>query len=166
LVLVDTDTLAELAHSSTRDEFVAKLPHCFLVIEGSLDDHESVGFSTRIVDPVAAKRMASAPRNANLEALEIIKAPGNPYPDRVSIGRARNCDVVMRDPSVSKLHAHFRVGQGKLEIVDNDSQNGTRVNGRSLPANEAVGVEVGDVILIGNVSTRLVDAYTLYDLLK
>ena len=98
--------------------------------------------------------------------LEIIKAPGNPYPDRISVGRARNCDVVMRDPSVSKLHAHFRVGPMKLELVDIDSQNGTRVNGRALAPHQPQVVEAGDTILFGNVTTRMVDAHMLYDLLR
>lgn len=163
---MDTDTLAQLAHDSTREQFIAKLPHCFLVIEGALYEQEAVGFSTQVVDPVSARRLTSAPATPDLEVLEIIKAPGNPYPDRVSVGRARNCDVVMRDPSVSKLHAHFRVGPGKLELVDIDSQNGTRVNGRPLAPHQPAVVEAGDVILFGNVTTRLVDAHTLYDLLR
>jgi hypothetical protein len=162
---VDKDTLAELAASSTREEFVAKLPHCFLVIEGALYDEEPVGFSTRVIDPISAKRMSSS-KSADLEVFEVIKAAGNPYPDRVSVGRARNCDLVMRDPSVSKLHAHFRMSPGKMELVDIDSQNGTRVNGRSLAPHQPLTVEAGDAIMFGNVSTRLVDAHALYDLLR
>jgi hypothetical protein len=161
---VDTDTLADLAHATTRDEFAAKLPHFFLVLETALADQD-VGFSTQVVDPVALRRQNKrAP--VNFEVLEVVKAAGNPYPDRVSVGRARNCDVVMRDPSVSKLHAHFRVGGGKLELVDIDSQNGTRVNGRPLPPHQPQLMSNEDTILFGSVSAKLVDAATLYDLLK
>jgi hypothetical protein len=163
---VDTETLAELARSSTREQFEAKLPHCFLVIEGALWEQEAVGFATRVVDPVSVKRITQKAPAPDLEVLEIVKAPGNPYPDRVSVGRARNCDVVMRDPSVSKLHAHFRVGPGILELVDIDSQNGTRVNGHPLAPHQPHTVGAGDVIFFGNVNTRLVDAHSLYDLLK
>ena len=102
---------------------------------------QDVQFATQVVDPVSLKRSA-ARRAPNVEVLAVVKAPGNPYPDRVSVGRARNCDVVMRDPSVSKLHAHFRVGGPKLELVDIDSQNGTRVNGRALaPHQPAAGLD-------------------------
>jgi hypothetical protein len=165
---VDTDTLARLARANTREQFVARLPHCFLVLEGALFEQEAVGFSTRVVDPAAARRIASQPppSSPEIEVLEIVKAPGNPYPDRISVGRARNCDVVMRDASVSKLHAHFRVAPGVLELVDIDSQNGTRVNGRPLAPHQPQPVEAGDVIIFGNVNTRLVDAHTLYDMLK
>jgi hypothetical protein len=156
---VDTDTLAELAQSSTRDEFVAKEPHQFLVLE------QDVGFSTQVVDPVSLKR-STVRRPQNLEVLPVVKAPGNPYPDRVSVGRARNCDIVMRDPSVSKLHAHFRVGAGKLELVDIDSQNGTRINGRALAPHQPAQVSNGDTVLFGSVACKLVDAAALYDLLR
>jgi hypothetical protein len=162
---VDTDALAELAEKTTRDEFAAKLPHFFLVLETGLFDQEQVGFSTQVVDPAALRRgQTKAPKN--FEVLEVVKAAGNPYPDRVSVGRARNCDVVMRDPSVSKLHAHFRIGGGSLELVDIDSQNGTRVNGRPLPPHQPQLMANEDLILFGSVAAKLVDAVTLYDLLK
>jgi hypothetical protein len=162
--VVDTDALADLAHSSTRDEFVEKQPHQFLVLETPLAEQD-VQFATQVVDPVSLKRSA-ARRAPNVEVLAVVKAPGNPYPDRVSVGRARNCDVVMRDPSVSKLHAHFRVGGPKLELVDIDSQNGTRINGRALAPHQPATVSTGDTILFGSVSCKLVDAAALYDLLR
>jgi hypothetical protein len=161
---VDTDTLAELAQSSTRDEFVGKQPHQFLVLEQALPEQD-VGFATQVVDPVSLKR-STVRRPQNLEVLPVVKAPGNPYPDRVSVGRARNCDIVMRDPSVSKLHAHFRVGAGKLELVDIDSQNGTRINGRALAPHQPAQVSNGDTVLFGSVACKLVDAAALYDLLR
>jgi hypothetical protein len=162
---VDTDTLAELAQSTTRDEFVAKLPHPFLVLEQTLYQDAEVGFSTQVVDPVSLKR-STVRRPHNIEVLPVVKAPGNPYPDRVSVGRARNCDIVMRDPSVSKLHAHFRMGGAKPELVDIDSQNGTRVNGRPLAPHQPAQVSPGDIVLFGSVACKLVDAAALYDLLK
>jgi hypothetical protein len=163
---VDTDALSALAESTTREEFAAKLPHTFLVLDQGLYDQEQVGFSTQVVDPVSLKRGTSTRKAQHLEVLPVVKAPGNPYPDRVSVGRARNCDVVMRDPSVSKLHAHFRIGGVKLELVDIDSQNGTRVNGRPLTPHQPATVASGDTILFGSVAAKLVDATTLYDLLR
>ena len=162
---MDTDTLAELAQSTTRDEFVGQHPCSFLVLEQSLYDQEQVGFSTQVVDPRTLKR-ATVRRPQNIEVMPVVKAAGNPYPDRVSVGRARNCDLVMRDPSVSKLHAHFRTGGPKLELVDIDSQNGTRVNGRALAAHQPAPVANGDTILFGSVAAKLVDAAALYDLLR
>ena len=63
------------------------------------------------------------------------------------------CDIVLRHPSVSKLHAHFHIGGGRLELVDLDSQNGTRVNGRTLAPNQAMQVSKGDILLFGSSNT-------------
>ncbi len=165
---MDTDGLVVLARFSTRDEFIAKVKDLFLVLTNKIEDHDLVGFSTQVLDPIVARR-ASVPRPkpmADVEVLPIVKAAGNPYPERVSLGRARNCDVVVRDPSVSKLHAHFRVDQPRLELVDNDSQNGTRVNGRPASPNHSVVVAPGDVLTFGTVTCKLVDAGGLHDLLR
>ncbi|HTU58032.1 MAG TPA: hypothetical protein VMF89_06355, partial [Polyangiales bacterium] len=40
--------------------------------------------------------------------LPLRKGEGRPFPERISVGRATNCDVVIRDASISKLHGHFR----------------------------------------------------------
>lgn len=162
---MDTDGLAALAQSTTREGFVAKVPSRFLVLENELNEQE-VAFSTRVLDAAAARRALQKGGAANVEVLPVVKAPTNPYPDRVSVGRARNCDVVMRDPSISKLHAHFRLGGDKLELVDAASQNGTRVNGRPLTPHQPQLVEPGDVLWFGTVSCKLVDASALYDLLR
>jgi hypothetical protein len=161
---VDTETLAELASSISRDEFAARVPGDYLVLDQALDE-DQVGFSTQVLDPAALKR-AGFRAAQRFEVLPIVKAAGNPYPDRVSLGRARNCDIVMRDPSISKLHAHFRLGAPTLELVDIDSQNGTRVNGRALAPHQPMTVASGDLLLFGSVAARMVNAAALWDLLR
>lgn len=48
-----------------------------------------------------------------------------------AIGRSRDCECVIDDPSISRRHAELRRGPGgKWEIVDLGSTNGTEVNGR------------------------------------
>jgi pSer/pThr/pTyr-binding forkhead associated (FHA) protein len=98
--------------------------------------------------------------------VEVKKRPGNPYSDRISLGRARNCDVVLRDPSISKLHAHFRSRDGQWELVDLESQNGTCKNGTPLASHTPELVVVGDLLLFGQVQAKLVDAGLLHDFLK
>jgi hypothetical protein len=165
---VDTDGLVALARFSTRDEFLAKVnKDRFLVLPKAVEDQEQVGFSTQVLDPHSARRAAQKVRPApDVDVLTVAKAHGNPYPDRVSVGRARNCDVVIRDASVSKLHAHFRVDQPSLELVDIDSQNGTRVNGRPVAPHQPIVVTPGDIITFGSVACKLVDANGLYDVLR
>ncbi len=163
---VDVDAVAKVAREMARDEFSARHPKLYLVIAEHVDKL-SIGFETAVVSNFSGKLMKQAASGLDFEVIEVSKTPGNPYPERISVGRARNCDVVMRDASVSKLHAHFRVReQGKLDLVDLGSQNGTRVNGRPLAPNAPEGVLPGDIILFGAISTRLVDSDALFELLQ
>jgi hypothetical protein len=94
------------------------------------------------------------------------KRRGNPFPDRISVGRARNCDVVLRYSYVSKLHAHFLLGnpeltmeaQTQITLVDQKSHNGSAVNGHPLEAGRPVPVENGDEIVLGSLRLRLMNA--------
>jgi hypothetical protein len=94
------------------------------------------------------------------------KTSGRPFPERIAIGRAPNCDIVLREPSVSKLHAHFlEVTPISAELTDAKSSNGTRVNGVVLRPGARKLVEVGDKVMFGAVTLEWMDAESLYDLL-
>ncbi|HSZ43117.1 MAG TPA: protein kinase [Trebonia sp.] len=59
------------------------------------------------------------------------------------------------DPGVSRLHAILTTGpDGTCTVTDKDTPNGTQVNGREIPANEAVTLRSGDYINLG-VWTRI-----------
>jgi hypothetical protein len=99
--------------------------------------------------------------------LEIRKRPGNPFPDRIGIGRAPNCDIVLRLPFVSKLHAHFLAGVGAgLRLADSRSANGTSLNGRELAQGETAEASSGDWIGFGPLRLQLLDASDLFDTLR
>jgi hypothetical protein len=162
---MDTAAVIDLARKKTRAQFVAALPNPFLVLstDGSLLGPMQFRTAVAVPGEPAPAAPASAP---SVEIVEVCKAPGNPYPDRISIGRARNCDVVLRDASVSKLHGHFRVTPGKLELIDSGSHNGTRVNGHSIVPNTATVVLIGDSLVFGRVNAKLLDAGGVYDMLR
>jgi hypothetical protein len=164
---MDTADLVTLAQAKSLDQFVSALPNVFLVLSSDGSDSSSISFRTITAPmPVRPAEVVTQPRGFELEVVEVAKAPGNPYPDRISLGRARNCDVVIRDPSVSKLHAHFRVGERRtLDLIDYGSQNGTRVNGKALVPNDPVRVQPGDKIVFGRVAATLQDAARLYETL-
>ena len=45
---------------------------------------------------------------------------------KVNVGRSKQCDIVLEDPSVSRLHARVRLSKkGYLEVEDLNSTNGT-----------------------------------------
>ncbi len=162
---MDLATLSQLARSLPRAEFLAGVKGIFLAV-ASTPGALTMGFRTEIARP------AGPTKSRTLTAVyPVAKAQGNPYPDRISLGRAPNCDIVLRVPSVSKLHAHLLVRPGDrradvFDLVDQGSHNGSRVNGIPVKPQEPTPVTVGDLLQFGEVSGELIDAGTLFGLLQ
>jgi ABC-type multidrug transport system ATPase subunit len=77
-----------------------------------------------------------------------------PATDRVTIGRDDSNDVVIDEPAVSAFHAEFRMTDGKLRLVDRNSEAGTYHNRRPITE---VDVADGDEIWIGSSKLYYVD---------
>ena len=85
------------------------------------------------------------------------------YMDRISVGRARNKDIVLRHQSVSKFHCWFEVDDtGAFYITDAGSKNSTRVNGSALTVRERTRVDPGDSIRFGSVEAALCSPRVLW----
>ena len=67
---------------------------------------------------------------------------------QLSVGRSRNCDVPIKDPSVSRRHAELTPGGGKIVVRDLGSSNGTFVNGRRVA--ETAELFDGDTLGLGD----------------
>jgi hypothetical protein len=66
----------------------------------------------------------------------------------VKIGRAKDNDIVLTHPSVSRYHCEFFYdGEGNVFLTDKASSNGTFVNGRRI--NGSVKLEVNDIVKPG-----------------
>jgi len=52
--------------------------------------------------------------------------------NHLTIGRGPECDIILPDRVVSRLHAHIDRRDGEYFIIDNDSKNGTFVNGQPI----------------------------------
>ena len=95
------------------------------------------------------------------------KREGSPYPDRISIGRAPNCDIVLRVHVISKVHAHILHGpDGSFQLRDNHAANSTYLNGRVLTAGSCYPLTLGDEVTFGPMAFEFVDAELLYDILR
>jgi pSer/pThr/pTyr-binding forkhead associated (FHA) protein len=64
-----------------------------------------------------------------------------------TLGRSRQCDVMVDDPNVSRTHAEIRPRGGSWVLTDLNSTNGSRLNGRRLQAPEVL--KPGDEIELG-----------------
>jgi hypothetical protein len=77
------------------------------------------------------------------------------YQDMITVGRTANHDIVLRDPSVSKFHAHFKVRPSGIYLVDAGSTRGTFVDGKRLWPRDVQLVVVGAVVGFGALRFRL-----------
>lgn len=66
---------------------------------------------------------------------------------RTRIGRSDDSEVVLVDPSVSRVHAVIDVERGRPIVRDEGSTNGTFVNGKRVRAQS---LRDGDELLFGN----------------
>src|SRR6188508_3719559 len=69
--------------------------------------------------------------------------------DRAEVGRMRELDISLHDPSISKLHAIIEQIDGRYVVADLGSKNGTRLNG--VPVDGTQHLSVGDRIEFGTV---------------
>ncbi len=75
---------------------------------------------------------------------------------RHSVGRTKENDIAIDDPSISKAHASLLLNkQGKLIVADTGSTNGTFVRGERIAYGKALEISTGDSLLFGLVKVDL-----------
>jgi hypothetical protein len=153
------------ARMVTRAEFIAQHPGHYFIKRPragarSAKEEGSFGFNT-----VAAK-LDQDPFADEWRIVPVVKREGNPFPERLTVGRATNCDVILRVPFVSKVHAHvIHEPDGSFSIHDNNPSNRTFLKNRVLEAGATRKMAVGDAIAFGSLEFEFVDAGRLYDIL-
>jgi len=91
---------------------------------------------------------------------------GKPFAERISVGRATNNDIVLRDGSVSKFHAWFECDDDDAYYVgDARSTNTTALNGTVVTGSELVRLRPGDELRFGAVEAVLCPPDILWDAL-
>jgi len=94
------------------------------------------------------------------------KGAANVFADRISVGRARTNDVVLRHFSVSKFQAWFECDEDdRFYVCEARSTNPTSVNGTPVPRSAPVAVTPGDAVRFGDVVTVFCTAELLWDAL-
>jgi len=82
------------------------------------------------------------------------KATVFPISGPVTIGRGEECDLVLANVSVSRVHARISViDTGTLQVEDLGSNNGISVNGVKTPG---TAIRSGDEVIIGRYSLTVV----------
>ncbi|MCO5166817.1 MAG: FHA domain-containing protein [Planctomycetes bacterium] len=85
--------------------------------------------------------------------------------DAVVVGRdAGVCHVVLPETAVSRRHAVLNRLRGQLVLMDLESQNGTWLEGKRLPAGVTTPVRSGQVVGFGTYRAVLLDAAAMHTL--
>ncbi len=160
---MDVANWRELVRKVSRSEFMRIAPTHFLLVFQVDPAGSRISFRTT-TDPNTREQPPLATSRSTCDVRAIAKASGNPYPDHISVGRALNCDIALRDATVSKLHAHI-LGDDPLalRLVDLGAANGTYVNGGALVPNEPRTLVRGDMLQFGSVLCELAGAGEAYD---
>ena len=72
-----------------------------------------------------------------------------PLTDKLTIGRMEDNDVVLSESHVSRHHCSIQKLQGNFFLKDEDSTNGTFLNGKRIPPGTLVELHLLDTITIG-----------------
>jgi hypothetical protein len=108
---------------------------------------------------------AALDAGADVEVLPLIKKPGAPFGDRVTVGRTSNNDVVIAHHTVSRLHLYFRHRDGRWWVTDAGSKNGTALGRGDLVARRETALGDGDPLWIGDIAVVFHTAASLYTVL-
>ncbi len=100
------------------------------------------------------------------EVYPLMKKPGAPFADMITIGRTANNDVVLRDITVSRFHAFFRPRDNGWIVCDAGSKNGTFLKGPQLKPRKEQPVVSGDAVRLGDIACIFYTADALFDVLN
>lgn len=126
------------------------------------------GAERKAVVPLDVVRLRTLLVKANYFASPLVKRviAGKPFADRISVGRARNNDIVLRDQSVSKFHAWFEYGEDEnFYLRDARSTNATSLNGVRVSRDLEL-VKPGSEIAFGGVTCILCEGAMLWEVLN
>jgi pSer/pThr/pTyr-binding forkhead associated (FHA) protein len=102
------------------------------------------------------------PEQVDLEVYPLTKKPGASFPDRITIGRTGNNDIVVLDTSVSRLHAYVRREKNGWVVADAGSKNGSWLRGIALEARVEKALPSRAVLRLGDVDLTFYVAGDLY----
>src|SRR5262245_56857544 len=166
-----------LVGASGRDAFVAAYAHPFLLGLSGLEAPAPPARTIRmeggaeLINAIMAERRrlkAEGGAKAGPVVLPVRKVQTT-FPSMITVGRARNNDIVVSDALVSKFHAFFRqLEDGDWGVADAGSANGTMLGDLDLPAKgQPERGRPGDKIVFGGVSAfRFLDAGGLWAALR
>lgn len=164
--------------SLTRDGFAKRHPYPFLVLTpfpGELAPGGTIT-ETKQVDELDIEEMAQRIMKLRESGVQLRPGPLGTlvFPvckydhgregNTVRLGRAPDCDIIVSDRRLSKIHAYFEYDTGTetCRVTDAGSRNGTRVNGRLIEQGEWEELRTGHQLQLGPIILVFTEARQLY----
>jgi hypothetical protein len=150
-----------------RDEFLASAAPAALVrYRSEFDTNPQSGVTTLSIDEEIEETLPHGrewlPLTVDFELYPLTKKPGASFPDRITIGRTGNNDLVIPDTSVSRLHAYVRRDGNRWLVADAGSKNGSWLAGETLAARKEKQLPSKSVLRLGEVELTFYTAADLY----
>lgn len=164
----------KVAQNFDEDAFVEMNPHPVLLdLEPESEDIQETTpgrrYATMLIDAVPPPGFSREIQvNPEKEVIEIKNREGSLFTGMINVGRSSNNDLVLNFYAISKFQAYFAQGlDGKMNLCDAESTNGTSVNGVPLAPNTPVELNTGDNILFaGFLAYVYYEAADFFKLLK
>ncbi len=150
-----------LASRKTEEDFIASFNHPFLVLVSETstipEDEVDQEYFTTVGETIGLEDLQAISEGRMLDpeakVFAVVKRPGiNPYTEMITVGRADNCDIIIRSADISKFHFYLvssPMDPGQYRIGDGGSKNGTKVGNNSIAPRKTERIESGDSIFLG-----------------
>ena len=153
-----------------RDEFLSSAAPAAFVRFRAIDSDEdeidqTLSMDQEVVEETMPIGKVTLGDVVNMEIYPLVKKPGASFPDRITIGRTSNNDIVVADASISRLHAYVRRDGKQWVVADGGSKNGSWLKGTTLEARRERPLESRNVLRIGDVDLTFYLATDLYAVL-
>ncbi len=168
--MIILEKLARETAGFTEAQFVAAYPHPALVFfPGSVQSsgspfatemdmkstHQGELSIEQVLENYGQQQAASrAPTGSAITAKSalwfVAKSERNPFAQMITVGRARNHDLVLGNATISKAHAYFTRAEDGWKLNDQGATNGTTVNGKRIPKNESLPLGQGALVKFGS----------------
>ncbi|MCP3169743.1 FHA domain-containing protein [Myxococcus qinghaiensis] len=164
--MLSVQELRSLAASLSAKDFERQLGPFALIQRPPSEASAAVLAPTRMADPEDIS-LGMMTLLFEFEHLRVVTLPPLHATDHLTIGRRMDCDFVIDDASVSKMHAELRWNDAerRCTVQDLGSTNGTFLNAGTLGTREAT-LRDGDILSFGNVQFWYLEALTLHERLR
>jgi len=145
-------------HVEAKPDYFTQGVKLFVSFDKFTDEDTDAAISVAV--PGATQAAVAVPALESVERTIKIRYSlgGNPLEkllttregDRLSVGRTKENHLSLDDPSLSKYHASLLLDrEGKLQVADTGSTNGTFVNGERISYGKAMQVSSRDKVRFG-----------------